>query len=43
MTDRPSARMKQRLNIWLSLPVALIGFLLVLCNLLLLGVENPKE
>ena len=24
MTDRPSARMKQRLNIWLSLPVAAI-------------------
>ena len=30
-------------QIWLSLPVALIGFLLVLCNLILLGVENPKE
>ena len=24
MTDRPSARMKQRLNIWLSLPVSAI-------------------
>lgn len=30
-------------QIWLSLPVALIGFLLVLCNLILLGVETPKE
>ena len=30
-------------QIWLSLPVALIGFLLVLCNCILLGVENPKE
>lgn len=30
-------------QIWLSLPVALIGFLLVLCNLILLGVESPKE
>ena len=29
--------------VWLSLPVALIGFLLVLCNLILLGVESPKE
>ena len=28
---------------WVSLPVALIGFLLVLCNLILLGVESPKE
>ena len=43
MTDRPSARMKQRLNIWLSLPVALVGFIMVLCNLILLGVEMPKE
>ena len=29
--------------VWGSLPVALIGFLLVLCNLILLGVESPKE
>ena len=29
--------------VWVSLPVALIGFLLVLCNLILLGVESPKE
>ena len=30
-------------QIWLSLPVALVGFIVVLCNLILLGVENPKE
>lgn len=30
-------------QIWLSLPVALVGFLMVLCNLILLGVESPKE
>ena len=29
--------------VWVSLPVALIGFLLVLCNLILLGVGSPKE
>lgn len=29
--------------VWVSLPVALIGFLLVLCNLILLEMENPKE
>lgn len=30
-------------QIWLSLPVALVGFIVVLCNLILLGVETPKE
>ena len=30
-------------QIWLSLPVALVGFIVVLCNLILLGVESPKE
>jgi hypothetical protein len=30
-------------QIWLSLPVALVGFIIVLCNLILLGVETPKE
>ena len=29
--------------VWLSLPVALVGFIMVLCNLILLGVETPKE
>lgn len=29
--------------VWLSLPVALVGFIVVLCNLILLGVETPKE
>ena len=29
--------------VWLSLPVALVGFIIVLCNLILLGVETPKE
>lgn len=30
-------------QIWLSLPVALVGFIMVLCNLILLGMETPKE
>ena len=29
--------------VWLSLPVALVGFIMVLCNLILLWVETPKE
>lgn len=29
--------------VWLSLPVALVGFIMVLCNLILLGVETPKN
>ena len=29
--------------VWLSLPVALVGFIIVLCNLILLGVETRNR